>query len=224
MMRKDYYLILGVPHEESLRGIQAAFRDLAKRYHPDRAGPEGTGKFQDIQEAYGVLSDPEKRNLYNEEEISKRGRAEPIFSQGHTNVEPLIPERRSVLRDFATIRPSFESLFDRLARNFTEERIPKGERLESLNVEVILSPDEAAWGVIVPMGVPVFYTCPECRGSGHVSLFPCMVCNAQGTIEGERTVLVRIPPLAANGSVVEVPIRGLGIHNFYLCLHVRILG
>jgi molecular chaperone DnaJ len=227
MVRKDYYLILGVPYEESSRGIQAAFRELAKRYHPDRAGTQRTNRFQDIQEAYEILSDAQKRQLYNDElglrETSKQHRPEPVFSRSpQFTSEPLIPKSRSVLRGFETIRPSFESLFDRFVRNFTGEEIPKGERLESLNVEVIISLDEAAWGVTVPVGVPVFYTCRQCGGSGHVSLFPCLTCDTQGIVEGEETITVRIPPIATDRAIFELPIHGLGIHNFYLRLHTRI--
>ena len=163
MTTKDYYLILGVSREENFRGIQDAFRELAKRYHPDRAGPEGTRKFHDIQEAYAVLSATEKRELYDhelrEDEISLHSRVEPIFSRPRSRPEPLVPEPMSLLRDFQTIRPSFDALFERFIRNFTGEAIPKGERLESLNVEVMLSPEEAARSVTVPVGVPVFYTC-----------------------------------------------------------------
>ena len=226
MIRKNYYLVLGVPYEENARGIQAAFRDLAKRYHPDRGGPENTAKFQDIQEAYSVLSDPEKRRMYNDEleqqQSSQGARPEPIYSRSRPRPEPLIPESRSVLRDFQTLHPSFDSLFDRFVRNFTGERIPKGERLESLNVEVILSPEEAAWGVSVPVGVPVFYRCPECGGSGHVALFPCLECHAEGIVEGAETVTVGIPPITADRAIFEVPIEGLGIRNFYLRVHVRL--
>jgi DnaJ-class molecular chaperone len=118
--------------------------------------------------------------------------------------------------------PSFDSLFDRFIRNFTGARVPKGERLESMNVEVILTPDEAAWGAAVPVGLPVFYRCPQCHGSGHVSLFPCLECNAQGIVEGEERLTVRIPPVSADRAIFEMPIHGLGIHNFYLCLHIRV--
>lgn len=224
-MRKDYYLVLGVAQEESAGGIQAAFRELAKRYHPD-AGPEVTDRFRAIQEAYGIVSNPEKRKLYNDElqqeESKDRVLPESFLPAAQSRAEPLIPETRSVLRDFETVRPSFESLFERFVRNFTGERIPKAERLESLNVEVILSPDEAAWGVIFPVGLPVFYTCSQCGGSGHVSLFRCLECNAQGIVEGEETVTVRIPPITVDGAVFELPIHGLGIHNFYLRFHIRI--
>jgi molecular chaperone DnaJ/curved DNA-binding protein len=127
-----------------------------------------------------------------------------------------------VLRDFETVRPSLESLWERFVRNFTGQGIPKAERLESLNVEVTVSPDEAASGAAVPVGIPVFYTCSQCGGSGHVSLFRCLECDAQGIVEGEETVTARIPPVAADRAVVELPIHGLGIHNFYLRLHIRI--
>jgi DnaJ-class molecular chaperone len=197
---------------------------LAKRYHPDLAGPEETRKFQDIQEAYEVLSDPEKRRLYNHEleqdEVRVRPRPEPVFARPRP--EPLIPEPMSVLRGFETIRPSFEPLFERFLRNFTERSIPKGERLESLNVEVVLSPEEAASGVTIPVGVPVFYTCPQCGGSGRDWLFPCLECGAQGMIEDEETVRIRVPPLVPDRALIEVPMHGLGIHNFYLRLHIRI--
>jgi DnaJ-class molecular chaperone len=128
----------------------------------------------------------------------------------------------SLLHGFETIRPSFAPLFDRFLRNFTGEGIPKGERLEDLNVEVILSPEEAVTGVTVPVGVPVFYTCPDCSGAGHTWLFSCVACNAEGTIESEETVNIRIPPMVRDRAVIKVPIHGLGIHNFYLRLHIRI--
>jgi DnaJ-class molecular chaperone len=226
MIQKNYYLILGVPHGETTRGIQAAFRELAKRYHPDHAGPDATGKFQDIQEAYDVLSDPDKRRRYNDElrreDVPVRTQPEPIFSRWHPRPEPLIPERRSMVRDFQTIRPSFDAFFERIARNFTGDAIPKAERLESLNVEVLLSPDEAAWGTEIPVGVPVLYRCADCRGSGHVALFPCIECNGQGFMADEEIVIIRIPPITADRAVFEIPIHGLGIQNFYLRVFTRL--
>jgi hypothetical protein len=226
MASKDYYLILGVSRPENFRAIQEAFRELAKRYHPDRAGPEGTRRFQDIQEAYEVLSNPEKRKLYNyeleQDEVKIHSKPEPMFSHPPSRPEPLIPKAMSVLDDFETIRPSFEPLVDRFLRNFTRENIPKGERLEGLNVEVILSPDETARGIAVAVGVPVFYTCRQCGGSGRDWLFPCIDCNAQGIIEAEETVRIYIPSKVPDRAIIEVPIHGLGIHNFYLRLHIRI--
>ncbi|HEV8724824.1 MAG TPA: DnaJ domain-containing protein, partial [Candidatus Binatia bacterium] len=66
-MAKNYYIVLRVSRAESPRGIQDAFRELAKKSHPDRIGPQGTRTFQEILEAYQALSDPEKRKLHNQE-------------------------------------------------------------------------------------------------------------------------------------------------------------
>jgi DnaJ-class molecular chaperone len=222
--------MLGVSRGENFHGIQGAFRDLAKRYDPDRAGPAGTKKFQYIHEAYEIRSDPEKRKSYNYELEQKRAsltsERESISFRPSSRPEALVAEKMSVLHDFRTFRPSFESLFARFVRNFTREGIPKGERLESLNVEVIVSPDEAAKGGAISMGIPVFYDCPQCGGSGRDWLFPCINCNAQGIIEGiiegEKTVKVPVPPMVRDRTIIELPIQGLGIHNFYLCLHIRI--
>lgn len=61
----DYYRILGVPSSATKRAIRAAYLDLVRRLHPDRAGSEGTARFQQVAEAYEHLSDPEKRLLYD---------------------------------------------------------------------------------------------------------------------------------------------------------------
>ncbi|HEY7162920.1 MAG TPA: DnaJ domain-containing protein [Candidatus Binatia bacterium] len=224
MARKDYYLILGISRGENLHGIQQAFRHLAKRYHPDRAGDDATHKFQDIQEAYEVLSDPTRRRVYNHEleRDEVRLREYPTFFRGPIAPEPLIPERRSVLHDYETIQPGFEPLYERFARNFTDRGVPKSEGLEGLNIDVTLYRDEALTGVVVPLAIPTFYACPDCGGSGREWLFPCFNCQAQGIIEDQRTVNVHIPPLVQDRTIIEVPIQRLGIHNFFLRLHIRI--
>ncbi|MBR4083906.1 MAG: J domain-containing protein [Lachnospiraceae bacterium] len=68
-MRKDYYKILGVPRDADDATLKKAFRKLAKQYHPDTNGgnAEAAKKFQDINEAYSVLSDEEKRKAYDED-------------------------------------------------------------------------------------------------------------------------------------------------------------
>ena len=224
MVTKNYYWILGVSPEESAAVIHEAFRELAKKYHPDVVGPEGTQRFQDILEAYKHLSDPELRERYNRSLGRKTGEAirpEPIVVR-YKGPEPLVTESMSVSRAFQTVRPSMDEVFQRLLRNFTGIGVPKSERVEDLNLEVLLSPSEAAEGRVVPIGVPVFRPCPMCDGSGRNWLFPCTYCREEGVIEEEGTVRIRIPAMVRDGTVLESPIRGLGIHNFYIRLHIRI--
>lgn len=83
MERKDYYTVLGVTPAEGLHAIRRAYRSLAKQYHPDYAGQEGQTQFQEIQEAYEVLSDPRKRKEYD-------GRR-PMVRPARVVVEPLVP-------------------------------------------------------------------------------------------------------------------------------------
>ena len=229
MIKRDYYIILGVARSESTAGIREAFRRLAKTFHPDLGGAEATATFQEIAQAYEILSDPEQRRSYDQTLRQDEGLAspaswEPSITPGSYRPEPLVPRPMSVLRDFQTIRPSYEALVDRVLRNFTGVGVTKSERLEDLNIEVILTPLEAASGVTAPIEVPVFRTCTSCYGTGREWLFPCMGCGGQGIIEEHENVAVRIPSGVPDRSVIELPIEGLGIHNFYLRLHIRISG
>lgn len=87
MDANDYYEVLGVDREETLQGIHTAYRTLAKQCHPDRAGMKGTEQFQAIQEAYEVLSHPQKRQAYDAG-IARRRRAR---APSGIAPEPLVP-------------------------------------------------------------------------------------------------------------------------------------
>ena len=212
MVKRNYYIILGVSRSESSAGIHEAFRRLAKIYHPDSAGPESTEAFQEIAQAHATLSNAEQRRAYDE-----NLRRQETFPRA----EPLVPEPMSI-HDFQTIRPSFDALFDRMERNLMGIDVPKAERIEDLDVGVILSPDEAARGVAASIGLPVFQRCSLCGGSGRDWLFSCIACGGEGRLEREATIPVQIPPMVSDRSIIEIPLRGLGVHNFYLRLHIRI--
>jgi molecular chaperone DnaJ len=229
MVKKDYYIILGISRSESPAGIHEAFRKLAKKYHPDLGGPETAETFREIAQAYETLSDPEQRRTYDQtlrqgESLLRSEPLQEVARQRRYQAEPLVPQPMSILHDFQTIRPSFDALFNRILRNFSGIGVTKAERMEDLNIEVILTPLEAARGVVAPIEVPVFRTCWTCQGTGREWLFPCLACGEQGMIEEHEVVSVRIPPGVRDRSVIELPIEGLGIHNFYLRLHVRISG
>lgn len=236
---RTYYVVLGVPADESADGIRAAFRDRAKELHPDRSGSEGGEAFRELQQAYEVLSDPVRRRRYDAElhrgerppgpdrDRGSRRPAEPLVNAPHA--EPLIPEDRtgdpvSLFRDFQTIRTSREALRDRVTRNFTGRDVPKAEHAEALTVELELTPEQALHGGTVPLAIPVARPCPACDGHGSAGAFPCVTCGQSGWVEDEQVVRVRIPPGVRSGSVTELPLDGLGIDNLYLRLMVRVTG
>jgi DnaJ-class molecular chaperone len=228
MIRKNYYMVLGVPRTESPSGIRAAFRQLAKRYHPERVGGQGARFFQEILTAYQVLSDPEKRRLYDRGLSHAEGKAmeqaEPIIVDAGPQLVPAVPELIPRLSSFETISPPFEEMLERVLRNFTRPTALQEESARSFNVQVVLSPDEAARGGMASIPVPVLYPCPTCGGSGQDWLFPCSPCQGQGMLEEEETIRVQIPPMVGDYTLVEVPVRGLGLHNLYLRFYIRVVA
>jgi molecular chaperone DnaJ len=226
MIEHNYYMILGVSRKESDRGIRDAFRRLVKQYHPDIVGPGGTKRYRDIVEAYGVLSDPDKRASYNHgldhveqarTDCSKAGDPNPLYTPPSFFSEPI-----SVFRDFQTFTGSFDALFERLARNFTRGNAEKAERPENLSVEIILTPEEAWRGGRLPLSIPAVSSCSHCDGTGMVQPFFCRYCQGRGTIELERTVFVHIPPRLKQDMAIDVPLQGLGIRNLHLKALIRI--
>lgn len=233
MAEKDYYDILGVSPTATPQSIQRAFRALAKQYHPDRVGDQGTSAFQDIVEAYQVLSDPERRASYDH-----RLRSAATTARSQSQPEPLVPEpapyrqplrhaplrpaQLSLLSDFLTIRPSFEALRARMLRNYPDLGVPRGERVESVNVEIVLSPDEARRGGVLHLGVPVAVPCPRCMGRTYAWGMSCSACMGQGMIAREIPVAVRIPPRVRHGTVLERPLHALGLPNCSLCMHIAV--
>jgi molecular chaperone DnaJ len=203
MPAKNYYVALGVFRGETPAGIRAAYHKLAETMHPDLAGPAGAASFEEISEAYDVLSDPDRRRAHDRE---FREAPEPISLFGR-------PEQTY---------PSFDAFRERYLRNFTNRRVPKAEHVESLTVDAVLSPREAFSGCVIPVGVPVFGACPDCGGTGHVSPFPCPECAGSGLIEGQRLLRFHVPPGVRSGTVFEAPLELFGIGNLYLRVHVSI--
>ncbi len=225
--RRTYYAILGISRRESPSGVRSAFRDLARRYHPDRAGPRGTAYFQEIVEAYQTLSDPVRRQDYDrglqhQEEGPVPRPARVAVAPEPLIPEPLLPEPVSLMRDFEVGRPSVQEIHEHVRRGFTAERRSVSRQMRTLDVDVILRPDTALRGGLLTVGVPVFYPCPRCHGAGEVWGRPCPGCGASGLAQDEQPVYLQVPPGVRDGAVAQVPLRGLGIHNLQLRVRVRV--
>jgi DnaJ-class molecular chaperone len=228
METRNHYAVLGVPRTESTAGIRAAFRDLVKRHHPDRAGGEDANRFRDLVGAYRVLADPESRRAYDED-LRRQEQGDPVRIRrgraaggGWVEPEPLVPEPLDVFGAPGEIRPSYDALFERMLRNFTGRGVPKAERPEPITCQVLLTPEEAVRGGVLPIRFPLFEACPSCGGSGHTMVFPCLDCGASGIVEAPATVRIRIPPGVRSGSRFTAPLAGIGIRNLVLEVLIRV--
>jgi molecular chaperone DnaJ len=220
MLRKSYYSTLGVAPNESAGGIRRAFHDIVRRYHPDRVGFPCLRFFQEIVEAYRVLSDPERRRDYD------RGLLQTdVITPAPLLVESSpgdLPLTMSILRKLTIKDAPFEAALARVSGSLTTAGVRSKEHCEALNVTVILSPSEAVQGGIVLLAVPSCSPCHRCGGDGRDGVFPCARCDGEGLIEETELVRVHVLPLVGDGTAMNVPLRGLGVHNFYLRLNIRV--
>ena len=193
-MGRNYYVILGVASNASVEEIKSAFRRRARELHPDTSGLE-SGPFLEVQEAYGVLRDPERRRrydaLFKPSPVQRRpwGPSPEPLIQRRRRSEPLRPvETASSFQDvrleesFSGYAPSFDELFDRWWSNFEAVSRPKTEKLESLTMEVVVGMDEARTGGRVLLQIPARATCPACGGHGAVGPYACWRYEGQGAL------------------------------------------
>jgi molecular chaperone DnaJ len=218
-MQRDCYLVLGVARGETAQGIRTAYHDLERHFRPDRMDTGSRRALAELTEAYEILSDTQRRRDHDRtlslEESPRHG-----YGAGPPDLDPFIPARISLLDDPSSIHPSFEGLRQRFLRSFFDLGVPKSEHLEALHMDVVLTPDQAARGTRLEIGVPAFQRCQACGGRGRIWGLPCVECGQEGIRESEATIEVRVPPLVRPGTVYEVSLAGLGIHNLLLRLQV----
>jgi len=168
---KDYYAILGVPRNATQEEIKQAYRRLVKQWHPDlhpENRKEAEEKFKEIQEAYEVLSDPEKRRQYDLFGIV--GEAPVATGFGF---DPFSDLMRMVDEFFG---------FGSTTRYRT-----RTERGEDVEAELEISLEEAFRGGVKEVTTTVLVTCPECSGFGALGGFKrCPDCHGTGRITYSR--------------------------------------
>ena len=233
-MGKNYYLILGVTADANGDDIKSAFRRRARELHPDTAGGE-SGPFLELQEAYGVLSDPQRRRHYDREVHAVTIRrqpwgpvAEPLMRERHRGEIVVPPAPSGNLRKipltelFQRENPAFDELFDRWWSNFESLHRPKSEALESLTLEVLLSRAEAQFGGHLQVEVPARATCPACGGHGAMGGYACWHCQGRGVLVTVCPVTIPHPPGLRDGHTARLPLHRFGIENFYLTVLFRV--
>lgn len=233
-MATDFYMVLGVPANASRDEIKAAYRRRVKELHPDHYGPD-TGPFLEVQEAYSTLTDAGRRERFDQRQLrpkpgvragktrARNPEAEPLRDPAlRRGIQPAVSRDFHVDPEAARFTPSFDELFDRLFSNFTLSTRPKAERMESLTVEVVLSPEEAMRGGAARILLPGRARCTACGGHGAVGFYECWECEGAGGVTREFPVDVAYPAGVATEHVVQVPLNRFGIGNFYLTVWFRV--
>jgi DnaJ-class molecular chaperone len=227
MAKSDYYAILGVKRGASDKEIRHAYRRLARKYHPDvNAGDKAAEeKFKEINAAYEVLSDPEKRRKYDlyGDQWQYADQFEQARRQGGQRWA--WSGRGAPFGGFDVGGLGFGDLGDLLGGLFsgTRTRSRRGEDLQHM-AEVSLS--EAYSGTTRVLNMQTEEPCSTCGGSGKLVGAVCHVCQGSGVIARPRRLEVKIPPGVSDGSRVRVagegrPGRGGARGDLYLVISVR---
>jgi len=206
MAGKDYYQILGVSSNASEKEIKQAYRRLARKHHPDLNPNDKSAeaRFKEINAAYEVLSNPEKRKKYDQfgeqweyaEQFAKaggQGRVRWDFGKGGTTFE------YGDLSEFGDI---FSSLFGDSGIGSRMKRGPqRGQDIES-PIEVSL--EEAYHGSTRIIQFQTAEPCTACGGTGRVGNRVCTICNGTGGKVISKRLEVKIPAGVRDGSRIRI--------------------
>jgi molecular chaperone DnaJ len=185
MAQRDYYEVLGVPRTATPEDIKAAFRKLARQYHPDVSQePNAEERFKEINEAYAVLSEPDKRAAYDR--------------FGHAGVQNTggVPD---FTVDFADLFEEFFGGFGGFGRSSSRRARNAPRRGGDIQYNVDLTFEESIFGVDKEVEITRDEVCETCGGRGSepgTSPVRCTTCNGTGEVRQVRQTLL--------GSMVQV--------------------
>jgi molecular chaperone DnaJ len=210
--KRDYYEILGIGKSATTDDIKKAYRQLAMKHHPDRVPveqkKEAEERFKEISEAYAVLSDTQKRGLYDQyghSGIDQRYTNEDIFKGADFS---------SVFSGMGGAGGIFEDLFGDMGFDIfgagagRQQRQRRGRDLE---ITVLISLEEAAEGVEKAISVPRHEVCSTCSGSGSkpgTKKTACTECRGSGRIivsSGFFQLAQTCPRCRGEGSIIQTP-------------------
>ncbi|MGA1876012.1 MAG: molecular chaperone DnaJ [bacterium] len=221
MVKKDYYEVLEVSRSATPEEIKKAYRKMALQYHPDRNpdNPEAEEKFKEASEAYEVLSDPQKRSLYD-----RYGHA-GLKDTGFTGFSFDDLFGSDIFSSFSDI---FGDIFGTRSRRTHRYRPSRGADLKK---NVSISFREAAFGVETDIEVDRYETCQTCQGTRTkpgTSPKVCKSCGGRGQIlhtQGFLSISTTCPQCRGEGQIIETPCpdcQGLGLFPRKRKLHIKI--
>jgi molecular chaperone DnaJ len=215
MAGKNYYDILGVKKDASDKDIKQAYRRLARKYHPDvnPGNKSAEARFKEINAAYEVISDKEKRQKYDKygdkwqyaDQFEQAGQGPPQSKYWE------YPQDGGGGYHFGGDVGGMDNIYEELfgsgrSRGFSRRsQSRRGQDLES-TVEVTL--EEAYSGTSRTINLQVEEPCTACKGSGRIQNLPCSVCRGAGVVADIKRLEVKIPAGVATGSRVRISGKG----------------
>lgn len=187
----DYYALLGIRADAGEAELRRAWRRLALRWHPDRAGPAATARFQRVSAAYAALSDPAARADYDR----RRGTATRRDHAGAAAPAspPPAPSAPTPGRAPGVMLSRLTGSLDALLASGSARRAEAGV------VELFLNAGEAAQGGMVSVSMRVKVRCKECDASAPAE---CLHCGGSGTTDELFSAWLAVRPGVADGAML----------------------
>jgi molecular chaperone DnaJ len=208
MKKRDYYEVLGVSRGASEAEIKKAYRRLARKLHPDvNPGDKGAQKrFQEVQEAYEVLRDTEKRRAYD-----RFGHAGPAAGfepgAGPGGFEGF-PGGGSPFQGFEFQAGDLSDLFGNIFGAGGRRARTQPEKGEDAAGTIEIPFRDAVLGGMASLAIRRDRACEKCGGTGRIGRNPCPTCRGTGHVAASETVRIKIPEGTENGGTIRVPGKG----------------
>jgi molecular chaperone DnaJ len=231
-MKEDYYKILGISRDATEKEIKKAYRKLALEYHPDKNpdNPEAESKFKEASEAYNVLSDQSKKQMYDRYgSEAPQGRHGPQGFGGFEDVFRGFGFGQSGFREFyndmgqrgrsqqnvvnevqvglnITFEESIKGTNKKISFNYKANCGKCNGNGQDFSSETIVCPTCRGTGKMkTAQGyVTVFLTCHTCRGHGQTSKEPCNSCSGVGKTNENQSIDVKVPAGIFSGNMLRV--------------------
>ena len=209
MAGKDYYSLLGVNREASEREIKQAYRRLARKYHPDvnPGDKSAEARFKQINEAYEVLSDKDKRQKYDQ--FGDQWQYADQFARARGQQTPFWDfSQAGGAQQFHFEEVDLGSLFGDLFRSGTRSRRVRPRRGQDIDYPVEVTLEEAYHGTKRTISLQSERPCSGCGGTGRIQNMPCSVCRGSGVVSDVKRLEVKIPTGVKDGSRVRIAGKG----------------
>ena len=201
-LNKDLYKILNVEKNATQEEIRNSYRKLMRKYHPDiNNSDESKAVFNEIREAYDILSDSQKRELYDIKHGTKFVK-EQEFPQENIKEENIKEENISEKKQKKTIKSLseiIEGIFVNQKKSFS-----KTQKGEDIYANVAISSKEAVFGTTRIINIMQTKLCPNCEGKRFINDALCPLCKGSGDISTHKKITVNIPSNVKNNEKIKI--------------------